>query len=140
MVASATAPLVLSWTDCEASVFAKPTTWSMSTIAVLSGVRRSISISSPSELVGHGRLHDAEAGDLHPDHVSGLQEDRRVLECSASRRGAGHDDISRRELDDLAEVRDQMRDVDDHLATAALLPKLAVDPAAKRQLVRVRDL
>ena len=51
-------------------------------------------------------------------------------------RGAGRDQVARLELDDLRDVGDERRDVEDEVADRAALAQLAVD--GRRQLARRR--
>ena len=79
----------------------------------------------------------ANALDLAPHHIPGLEELRRVHTHAHTRRGAGGNDGARFQGHALRKLGNDMVDVKDLQGRIGILPLLAVDKAADAQLRRV---
>ena len=77
--------------------------------------------------------------DLHLDQVTGLEEGEPPRLGHPGRR-AGVDDVARLEHRRLAQPQDQLGDAEDHVGRARVLTRLAVDPTAHLEHLRVGDL
>src|SRR5678815_1195650 len=89
------------------------------------GLRSSGALAWPGD---HLLLLLAQAADAERHHVARLEEHRLGLDPEAhARRRAGADHVARQERHELADVRHDLRAVEDHRARVAGLHALAVD-------------
>src|SRR5207245_7163329 len=82
----------------------------------------------------------AQARDAHLDHVAWLQVTRWLRAVTHARRRPGGDHVTRAQRHEAADVGDQGRDREDHLAGVAVLAALAVHRRPQRHGLRIAGL
>src|SRR5436190_8296414 len=84
-------------------------------------------------------LDRAEALDLDPDAVTGLQEARRVEREADAGRRAGQDEVARLQGDRLQQEAHKRLYPEDQIISAGVLAQVAVDPRAQLQRLGAAD-
>src|SRR6185437_12437841 len=84
-------------------------------------------------------LEHADLRNLHANDVAGLKIARRPAEGADTGGRAGGDDIAGRQRQERREIGDQFRYGEDKVARAAVLYRLAIDPAAQMDVIGIGE-